>query len=85
MHGAYRGPFEGKPAWYVAWKFMPICMLIGIVLGGIYGGFFTPIEAGGVGAMAAFLIALFRRELTVRISWEVALKPAALLLRSASC
>ena len=74
MHGTYRGPFEGKPAWYVAWKFMPICLLIGIVLGGIYGGFFTPIEAGGVGAMAAFLIALFRRELTVRISWEVALE-----------
>ncbi len=74
MHGTYRGPFEGKPAWYVAWKFMPICVLIGIVLGGIYGGFFTPIEAGGAGAMAAFLIALFRRELTVRMSWEVALE-----------
>ncbi len=74
MHGDYRGPFEGKPAWYVAWKFMPICVLIGIVLGGIYGGFFTPIEAGGAGALAAFLIALFRRELTARIFWEVALE-----------
>ena len=73
-HGEYRGPFEGKPAWYVAWKFMPICVLIGIVLGGIYGGFFTPIEAGGAGALAAFLIALFRSELTVRIFWEVALE-----------
>ena len=53
---------------------MPICVLIGIVLGGIYGGFFTPIEAGGAGALAAFLIALFRRELTARIFWEVALE-----------
>jgi tripartite ATP-independent transporter DctM subunit len=71
---AYEGPFEGAPAWYIAWKFMPICILIGIVLGGIYGGFFTPIEAGGTGAFAAFLIALIRRELTPKIFWQVALE-----------
>jgi tripartite ATP-independent transporter DctM subunit len=53
---------------------MPICILIGIVLGGIYGGFFTPIEAGGTGALAAFLIALLRRELTPKIFWQVALE-----------
>jgi C4-dicarboxylate transporter DctM subunit len=73
-HGTYKGPFEGKPAWYLAWKFMPICFLIGIVLGGIYGGFFTPTEAGGAGALAAFLIALARRELTPKIFWDVALE-----------
>ena len=28
-------------------------MLIGLVLGGIYGGFFTPIEAGAVGLCCA--------------------------------
>jgi tripartite ATP-independent transporter DctM subunit len=44
------------------------------VLGGIYGGFFTPTEAGGAGALAAFLIALLRRELTLKIFWEVALE-----------
>jgi tripartite ATP-independent transporter DctM subunit len=44
------------------------------VLGGIYGGFFTPTEAGGAGALAAFLIALFRRELTLKIFWDVALE-----------
>jgi tripartite ATP-independent transporter DctM subunit len=74
VHGEYTGPLEGKPAWYVAWKFMPICLLIGIVLGGIYGGFFTPVEAGGCGALAAFIIALARRELTLKSFWEVALE-----------
>ena len=34
-HGTYKGPLEGKPAWYLAWKFLPICILIGVVLGGI--------------------------------------------------
>jgi tripartite ATP-independent transporter DctM subunit len=36
------------------------------VLGGIFGGFFTPTEAGGVGATLAIIIALLRRSLT----WE---------------
>jgi TRAP-type C4-dicarboxylate transport system permease large subunit len=84
VRGAYEGPFEGAPGWYIAWKFMPICILIGIVLGGIYGGFFTPIEAGGTGALAAFLIALLRRELTPKIFWQVRWKQgvtAAICLR----
>ncbi len=49
-------------------------ILVGTVLGGIYGGFFTPTEAGGAGALAAFLIALARRELTLKKFWEVALE-----------
>jgi len=73
-HDGYHGPLAGKPAWYVAWKFLPICVLIGVVLGGIYGGFFTPTEAGGAGALAAFLIAVARRELTLSKFWEVALE-----------
>jgi tripartite ATP-independent transporter DctM subunit len=74
VHSEYKGPLEGKNAWYIAWKFAPICALIGIVLGGIYGGFFTPVEAGGAGALAAFVIALLRRELTLQSFWEVALE-----------
>lgn len=38
-------------------------LLAGIVILGIWGGIFTPIEAGGIGAFVAFLIALFRRRL----------------------
>lgn len=34
-----------------------------LVIGGIYLGFFTPTEAGGVGAFGAFLIALLGRNL----------------------
>jgi C4-dicarboxylate transporter, DctM subunit len=72
--GSYKGPLEGQPAWYLVWKFLPICILVGVVLGGIYGGFFTPTEAGGAGAFAAFLIAVLRRELTPKVFWEVALE-----------
>ncbi len=41
--------------------------IIGLTIGGIYGGVFTPVEAAGVGAFLAFLVALFRRTL----SWTV--------------
>jgi len=33
------------------------------VIGGLYGGFFTPTEAGGVGATGAFLLGLIRGKL----------------------
>ncbi|MCP4577945.1 MAG: TRAP transporter large permease [Deltaproteobacteria bacterium] len=35
-----------------------------LVMGGIYGGLFTPTEAGAVGATVLLLIALFKRKLT---------------------
>jgi tripartite ATP-independent transporter DctM subunit len=74
LSGDYRGPLDGAPRWIIATKFLPIVILVGTVLGGIYGGFFTATEAGGAGALAAFLIATFRRELTLNIFWEVALE-----------
>jgi tripartite ATP-independent transporter DctM subunit len=43
----------------------PPLSLIFAVLGSILGGFATPTEAAGVGAMGAMLIALQRRELTM--------------------
>jgi tripartite ATP-independent transporter DctM subunit len=72
--GVYSGPLDDAPAWIVAVKLLPIVILVGTVLGGIYGGLLTPTEAGGAGALAAFFIALARRELTLRIFWEVALE-----------
>jgi tripartite ATP-independent transporter DctM subunit len=33
------------------------------VIGGLYGGFFTPTEAGGVGATGAFILGVLRRRL----------------------
>ena len=74
LSGDYRGPLEDAPPQVLLVKFLPIVILVGTVLGGIYGGFFTPTEAGGAGALAAFLIALARRELTFKIFWEVALE-----------
>jgi C4-dicarboxylate transporter, DctM subunit len=52
-------------------KIAPILLLVLIVLGGIYGGLFTPTEAGGVGAAAALLLALARRRLGWRAFWGV--------------
>ena len=62
------------PPLVLARKVAPITVLVGIVLGGIYGGFFTPTEAGGAGALAAFIIGALRREITPRIFWEVAIE-----------
>lgn len=74
LSGNYSGPLDDASAATVLLKFLPICVLVGTVLGGIYGGFLTPTEAGGAGALAAFLIALVRRELSLRIFWQVALE-----------
>jgi len=70
----YHGPLEGAPIYVVFLKFLPICILIASVLGGIYGGFFTPTEAGGAGALAAFLIGVARREINLHTLWEVTLE-----------
>ncbi|MBV1864378.1 MAG: TRAP transporter large permease [Rhodobacteraceae bacterium] len=52
-------------------KGAPLGTLIGLVLGGIYGGFFTPIEAGAVGCLGAILIGLVRRKLSFKDFWQV--------------
>jgi tripartite ATP-independent transporter DctM subunit len=41
----------------------PIGAIFALVFGGIYGGFFTPTEAAGVGAAGTFVTAVARREL----------------------
>jgi len=48
-----------------------ILLLFGVVMGGIYGGVFTPTEAAGIGAAGAFIIALIRRSLTFRSLFKV--------------
>ena len=52
-------------------KMAPIVSLIVIVLGGIYGGFFTPTDAGAVGALGALILALGKRKLTLGGFWKV--------------
>ncbi len=55
-------------------KLTPILLLMLIVLGGIYGGYFSPTEAGAAGAFAALVIALIKRRLTWKSFWEVMLQ-----------
>lgn len=52
-------------------KAVPIVVLVLLVLGGIYGGFLNPTEAGAVGALGALVIALLRRSLDLRNFWSL--------------
>jgi C4-dicarboxylate transporter DctM subunit len=52
-------------------KVLPIVTLIMLVMGGLYGGVFTPVEAGAAGAFLALLFALLRRRLTLESLWAV--------------
>jgi tripartite ATP-independent transporter DctM subunit len=52
-------------------KFIPIVSLITLVLGGLYGGFFNPTEAGAAGAFGALVIALLRKSLNRRSFWNL--------------
>jgi tripartite ATP-independent transporter DctM subunit len=52
----------------------PVLILMLLVIGGIYGGYFTPTEAGGMGAIGALLLALARRTLTWRNLWKTLLE-----------
>lgn len=59
------------PAGEMARKSVPILSLVALILGGLYTGFFTPTEAGAVGAAGALLIALLRRQLDLPKFWRV--------------
>lgn len=39
-------------------------LLFALVMGGLYSGFFTPVEAAGIGAAGGWIIAMARRSLT---------------------
>ncbi len=55
-------------------KLTPIALLIAVVLGGIYAGWFTPTESGAVGALGAFLLAFGKRQLNLAKLWKVLLE-----------
>jgi C4-dicarboxylate transporter DctM subunit len=70
-----RNPALGPPGERSSWAerlaalkaIWGVVVLFGIVMGGMYGGWFTPTEAAGIGAMGGFLFALVRGTL----SWPV--------------
>jgi C4-dicarboxylate transporter DctM subunit len=68
------GATDSRPAMplsEILTKLVPIALLVALVLGGLYTGFFTPTEAGGIGAFGALLIALARRSLGGGKMWRV--------------
>ena len=51
-----------------------VIALVILVMGGIWGGFFTPTEAGAVGAAGGFLLIFINRQrLTLRGLWQILL------------
>lgn len=49
----------------------PIALLVVLVIGGIYGGIFTPTESGAVGAAGALILTVAKRRLTWATFWKV--------------
>lgn len=58
----------------IASKTLPTIGLIIIVLGGIYTGWLTAVEAGAAGALVALIIAIVRRSMTPKGFWEALLE-----------
>ncbi|MBC5766308.1 TRAP transporter large permease [Ramlibacter albus] len=79
-----RDPEHAPPgermSWPQRWRALRgiwgVVLLVLIVLGGIYGGFFTATEGAGFGAAGAFLFALLRGRLTFRSTFEVLVESA---------
>ena len=67
-------PIEGMvlmPMGALLRKLVPSVLMIVLVLGGLYAGYFTATEAGAVGALLALVIALLRGKLNARTLWSV--------------
>jgi tripartite ATP-independent transporter DctM subunit len=56
---------------FILSKGLPIVALVALVLGGLYGGFLNPTEAGAIGALGALVIALMRRSLGGGRMWSL--------------
>jgi C4-dicarboxylate transporter DctM subunit len=58
----------------IASKTLPTLFLITIVLGGIYTGWLTAVEAGAAGALVALIIAYLRKSMTPKAFWHALLE-----------
>lgn len=63
--------FGNLTGWEILAKSVPIVSLMLVVLGGLYGGFLNPTEAGAAGAFGALVIALLRRSLSGSAFWKL--------------
>ena len=48
-----------------------ILVIFGIVIGGMITGFFSPTEAGTIGTVAVFILALARKEINLQDAGEL--------------
>jgi tripartite ATP-independent transporter DctM subunit len=77
-------PNLGRPGEKASWRerfeatkgVMAITVLFIVIMGGIYGGVFTPTEAAGIGAAATFLLTLKRRGWQPRMYLTVLIEAA---------
>jgi len=69
------GPAGARVAWPARWAAVRgvwgVALLVVVVLGGIYGGWFTATEGAGIGASGACVFALARGTLTPRTLFDV--------------
>ena len=49
-----------------AWRFIEVIIIFAFSLGGLFAGWFTPTEAGAIGAIGVLVIAIVEKEM----SWE---------------
>jgi tripartite ATP-independent transporter DctM subunit len=57
--------------WEIIKLLIPVAMLVVVVLGGIYSGWFSPEEAGAAGSAGALAIGVAKRRLTWAGLWRV--------------
>ncbi len=53
---------------------LPLVLLVGMVLGGIYTGWLTPVEAGAAGAALGLIFAVLRRKMDLKGFWTALLE-----------
>lgn len=80
-------PRAEKATWGERWAIVPqilvVAVIFGIVIGGMMTGFFSPTEAGTIGTVAIFLLALAFREVNADMlirSFSGALKTSIMVL-----
>ncbi|MGH1464884.1 MAG: TRAP transporter large permease [Cognatishimia sp.] len=77
-----RKPEAGPPGEKASWPdrrdallaALPFISVVAITIGGMYTGFFTPVEASSVGAFLTLLVAIWRRSLNKKAIGEVILQ-----------
>lgn len=71
-----RNPDDIQPMTWpdIAVKTLPILCLITVVLGGIYTGWLSPVEAGATGALIGLVIAALRKKMTLKTFWNTLLE-----------